>query len=121
MEMTPATRDSNNHDLDLQRQAKRDTEKLIKKQGLEKASNEYIGCLIYHKLWNSDRCWKTPAEVQKGVKALIYKKDKEEVLKDNLQMRFKRFGWEEEHSTWSENGRKKPIPVLQAKLIEVIQ
>ena len=88
---------------------------------MEKASNEYIECLIYHKLWNSDRCWKTLVEVQKGVKALIYKKDKDEVLKDNLQMRFKGFGWEEARFTWSENGRKKPIPVSQAKLIEVIQ
>ena len=53
--------------------------------------------------------------------ALIYKKDNEEVLKDNLQMIFEGFGSEEARFAWSENGRKKPIPVLQAKLIEVIQ
>ena len=63
-------------------------------------------------MWNLDRCWKTAAEVRKGMKELKYKKDKEQALKDNIQIRFKRFGWEDVRTTWSKDEKKKSIPVL---------
>ena len=95
--------------------------KLIKELGLETASVLYIECLIYHQLWLSDRCWKTPAQVRKGMKALKYKKDKESALKENIQICFKRFGWEVARTAWSKDRKKHSIPWLQARLIEIIQ
>ena len=91
MEMAPETREKNNYEMERQREAKREKEELIKELGLEKASVLYIECLIYHQLWLSDRCWKTPAQVRKGTKALKYKNDKEAALKENIQIRFKGF------------------------------
>ena len=120
MEMAPATHDNDNRELDRQREAKKAKEELIKAEGLEKASNQYIECLVYHKLWDSDRCWKTAAEVRKGVKDLRFKKDKEQALKDNIQIRFKGFGWDDARTTWSKDGKKKSIAVLQSRLIEII-
>ena len=81
MEMAPETRETNNYEMEHQREAKHKKEESIKELGLEKASVLYIECLIYHQLWLSDRCWKTPAQVRKGMKALKYKKDKESALK----------------------------------------
>ena len=65
---------------------------MIKKEGLEKAGNEFIECLIYRRMWDSDRWWKTAAEVRRGVKQFKYNKDKDQGLKDNIMMRFKGFG-----------------------------
>ena len=91
--------------------SKLEKEKLLKKEGMEKATGQYIECLIYHRMWISERCWKTPAEVRAGVRALEFKKDKEEALKDNVRIRWLGMGWVEKAETsWSENGVKKNNP-----------
>lgn len=59
-------------------------------------------------------CWLT------GKTALQYKKDKEEGLKDNILMRFKGMGWVDAQTTWSKDGKKKTIPQLQQRLLEII-
>ena len=76
MEFAPATRQANNDALEAQRRAKRQKEEIVKQLGLEKATDEHIECLIYHKMYESDRCWKTREEVTEGLKALRFKKDK---------------------------------------------
>ena len=44
-------------------------------------------------LRQSEACWRTISEVTSGSKKLKYKKDKLQALKDNIQIRFKGFGW----------------------------
>ena len=56
----------------------------------------------------------TRTQVRNGVKALRYKKDKEEALKDNIQMRYKGMGWVEAQTNWPKNSAKKLVPQLQA-------
>ena len=56
MEMAPETRETNNYEMERQRDAKREKEELIKELSLERASDLYIECIIYHQLWLSDRC-----------------------------------------------------------------
>ena len=58
---------------------------MLKEKGTWKATGEYIG-LIYHRMWFSERCWKTSAEIRAGARALQFKKDKEEALKDNIRI-----------------------------------
>ena len=120
LQFAPDTRQLNNAGLERARETKRQKEELLKQLGLEKATNEYIDCLIYHKMYDSDRCWKTAAEVRNRVKNLQYKKDKFAALKDNIQIRFMGFGWEDWHTTWSKNGKNKTIPELQRHLIDKI-
>ena len=55
------------------------------------------------------------------MKSLKLKKDKEAALRDNINMRFKGLGFKEAHTTWSKNGKKKTLPQLQARLIEVLK
>ena len=61
---------------------------MLEEKGIWKATDEYIECLIYHQMWFSERCWKTSAEVRAGMRALQFKKDKEEALKDNIRIRW---------------------------------
>jgi len=83
MEQAPATKVSNNGALKRQQEAKRQRVELVKREGLEKVSHAYIECLIYHCMYHSDRCWKSAAQVKKGMKNLKLKKDKEAALNDN--------------------------------------
>ena len=108
IKMAPATRAVNQQALERQRVAKQEKEKLLKEADMETATDQYIECLIYHRMWISKRCWKTPTKVRAGVRALEFKKDKEEALKDNIRIRWLGMGWVEEAETsWSENGVKK--------------
>lgn len=120
MQFAPATRQSNSDALDAQRRAKRQKEEALKQLGLEKATEEHIECLIYHMMYGSERFWKTTDEVREGMKGLRYKKDKEQALKDNIQMRFRGLGWVDCHTTWSKDGKKKTLHTLQGRFIEIL-
>jgi hypothetical protein len=85
----PATRNVENQRLSLQRLRKREKDKITKEKNMEGATGEYIDCLIFHRMGRSEAYWEKAADVKKGVKALKYKYQKEEALKDNIQMRFK--------------------------------
>jgi hypothetical protein len=77
--------------------------------------------LIHWTMKNSDRYWKSAAEVKAGLRKLKYVKDKEAALKDNVNIRFSGFGWVDCHTTWLKNGKKKTIPELTDRLIEIIK
>ena len=110
MEDAPATRQLNNEALEQQRKMKEKKEELAKQMENEKATEEYIESLIYHSMYKSDACWKTVAEVTAGVKKLKFKKDKMQSLKDNIQIRYKGFGWVDWKSQWSSAGSVYSIP-----------
>ena len=38
---------------------------MVKREGLEKAKDEFIPCLIYRQVWDSDRRWNTAGELKK--------------------------------------------------------
>jgi len=42
-------------------------------------------------------------------------------LQDNINIRFKGCCWEDCLTNWSKDGEKKIIPVLQTRLIEIIE
>ena len=60
-----ATRQSNTNDTDIHLNAKQERYKLLKQERLEKVTYEFIKCLIYRQMWDSDWCWKTANEVKK--------------------------------------------------------
>ena len=59
---------------------------MVKQKGLENSTDEFIQCLIYRQMWDSDRRRKTAGEVKKEVRALELKKNKESGLKENIQI-----------------------------------
>jgi len=120
MKFAPVTRKSNSTDLGRQPQAKREKEVPKKKEGFANASDGYIECLIHHKLGESGTYWKTPEDVQEGIKRLQFKCEKEATLKDNINIRFKGFGWGDCRVTWSKDGVKKTIPDLKVELLDII-
>ena len=64
-------------------------------KGLEDAEDEFIESLIYHKMWDSDACWKSTAEVTSGLRRIKTKCGKYAALKDNIRIRWKGLGWAE--------------------------
>ena len=45
----------------------------------------------------------------------------EAALKDNINIRFKGYGWGDCHVDWSRDGMKKTMPALQKELIAIIK
>ena len=93
MEDAPATRDYNNVALSLQRQRRREKEKLQEEKGMKDVSNEYIEALMFCQLWDSGAACKTIPDVTRRLKFLRYKKEKLQMLKDNIQIRVLGMGW----------------------------
>ena len=112
MEDAPATRQSNSAAIDAQRAMKRKKEELKKQKELENASDDHIESLIYHSMWDSEACMKTVNDVTTGLKVLKYKKDKLQALKDNIQIRYKGFGWDDWKTQWSHGNVQYTIPEL---------
>ena len=50
-----------------------------------------------------------------------YKEDKEQALKDNIQIRYKGFGWTDWKTQWSHAGVKLTIPQLEKRLKDLIK
>ena len=92
MEDAPRAQNVNNSLLSKQRQAKREKAEIAKQMILQKATETYIDAMYYHRMYKSDRCWKTIREVSNGIKRLNTKKDKYEMLKENISICVKGFG-----------------------------
>ena len=54
---------------------------------MENAQDDCIEALILQRMWYSRKCYKTATEVTTRLKALTYKKDKIDMLKDNIRIR----------------------------------
>ena len=121
MKDAPATRQLNNAALEQQRKMKEKKEELAKLKENEKATDEYIESLIYHSMYKSDACWKTVGGVTAGLKKLKFKKDKTQSLKDNIQIRYKGFGWVDWKSKWSSAGSTYSIPQIEKRLKDLIK
>ena len=121
MEEAPSTRQSNNASIEAQRAWKQKKEDLKKQVELENASDDYIEALIYHSMWDSEACMKTVNDVTSGLQGLKYKKDKLQALKDNIQIRYRGFGWEEWKTPWSYAGVQFSIPQLTKVLKDLIK
>ena len=121
MEDAPETRQNNSEALDEQRKMRKLKENFSKLKDLESAEDDFIEDLIYYRMWNSDACWKTIGAVTEGLKKLITKKDKIAALKDNIQIRYKGFGWEECRTQWSKGGVNLSIAELTNRLKEIIK
>lgn len=120
MENASATRESNNHALNRMREYRQQKEDALKEVNLEKATTEYIGNLIYHAMNKSDRYCSTKNEMNDMLRSLQYKKDKEALIKDNINIRWRGFGWSEWATTWSKDGRGKTIQQLKSHFFELL-
>ena len=115
MEDAPETRQSNNASTEAQRGSKHMKEVLKAQKGLENASDDYIECLIYHSMYGSEGCIANVKDVSGALAKLKYKKDKLQTLKDNIQIRYKGFGWLDWETKWSRGGVSFSIPELTKK------
>ena len=108
--------------LDRQLEHKRIADEIRKEKGMAKVRNEFIRCLMYHRLYfNSDSCWKTKREVRKGLRTISTTGGKLDAIKMNIQMRYLGLGWTECKTKWTLNGKAKSVKQLKARLLEIIR
>ena len=75
-----------------------------------------IDLLIYRRMWESERVWKTPSKFKKGPKEIEFKKNKIAALQDNIQMHYLGMGREDAQTNWSKGGAPLSVPRLTARL-----
>ena len=61
----PATIQSNTYAVCRYRNSKQDRDNLMNQEGFDKVTDEFIQCLIYRQMWDSDQRWRTAGEVKK--------------------------------------------------------
>ena len=83
--------------------------------------DDYITALIFHAMWGTAACWTTESQIAKGLKGLKFKKDMREALKDNIQMWWKGFGYEQCKTKWTEGGKLKSIAELTKILRDILK
>ena len=93
---------------------------MVKEKGNEDAEDEFIECMIYHRMWDSEACWKTVAEVTAGLRAIKTKGGKVAALRDNIRILWKGIGWMECETRWTVDGNELAIPKLANRLKEII-
>ena len=120
-EDAPVTHKANNQSIELQCERSQEKEDLKKELGLEDEQENYIEALIIHRMWYSHKCCKTATEVTKSFKALTFKKENLDMLKDNIKIPVIAFGWEKFKTKWSKDGRQKSIPELERRLKDIIE
>ena len=121
LKLAPAVRKSNSEKIERFEKKKRERDKLVIEEGQAKMTDLMIDRLIYRKMWDSERAWKTPAEVKKGLKEIEFKKDKISALQDNIQMHYLGMGREDAQTNWSKGGAPLSVPQLTARLIEILK
>ena len=121
LKLAPAVRKSNSDKQERFEKKKRARDKLVMEEGRAKMTDLMIDRLIYRRMWDSERAWKTPSEVKKGLKAIEFKRDKIAALQDNIQMHYLGMGREEAQTNWSKGRVPLSVPQLTARLIEILK
>ena len=121
MEDAPATRKQNNDDLNRSREWRAQKDKVAEEKGLVDAEDEFIECIIYHRMWDSEAFWNTVTDVTTGLRRIKTKSGKIASLKDNIRVRWKGLGWEEFEKRWTVLGHELKITELANCLKELIR
>jgi hypothetical protein len=122
MQDAPKTRIRNNEALELQAKARKEKEDVLREKGLEKASEEYIDAVYYHRMYNSYACWKNdPKVVTKELAKLSSDRAKYRAIKENIMIRVKGFGWDWCKHPWSKDNRKYSVFELARHLQFIIK
>ena len=82
----PAVRNTNSDKQELFELQKGSRDKVVMEVGREAMTDKMIDHLIYHRIWDSNRAWKTAKAVRNRVNALMFKYEKVGALQDNIQM-----------------------------------
>ena len=88
VKLAPAVRNSNNNKQTCFEEKKRKRDKLVMQDSNNKMADLIIDQLIYRRMYESDRAWKTVAAARKGLKYIKYNKDKMAGLRDNIQIHY---------------------------------
>ena len=86
MEDAPRTRIKNNDNLSRACKWRLQKEEAAKDKGNEDTEEEFIECMIYLNIWDSEACWKMVAEVTAGLRDIKTKDGKVAALKDNIRI-----------------------------------
>ena len=113
MEDAPQTRGGVNNNLSRARKWRSQKEEAAKEKGNEYAEDEFIECIIYYRMWDSEACWETVSEVTAGLRGIKTKSGKAVALNDNIRIRWKGLVWMECERRWTDDGHELKYPEME--------
>ena len=88
MQDAPETRKLNTEELDKQRECKRNKEEMMKRKGMEEATEAAIDASYYYDMWSSDACWKGDTRaVKRNLDKMTSDAQRLQALKENIRIR----------------------------------
>lgn len=80
------------------------------KKKLDKLALEHTKAIKYYEIYKADcdMCWKTIEQVNDGLVALTFDRQKFLALQDNIRIQVLGFGRKRYHIQWSRNGKNTP-------------
>ena len=121
LKLAPAVRKSNSDKQERFEKKKRARDKVLMEEGRAKMTDLMIDRLIYRRMWDSERAWKTIGEVKRGLKTIKFKGDKIDALKDNIQMHYLGMGRDDAQTNWSKASKPLSVDQLTARLSEILK
>ena len=119
LKLAPAVRKSNSDKQERFEEKKRARDKILMEEGRAKMTDLMIDRLIYRRMWDSERAWKTIGEIKRGLKTIKYKGDKIDALKDTIQMHYLGMGRDKAKTNWSKASKALSVDQLTVRLIEI--
>ena len=121
LKLAPAVRKSNSDKQERFAEKKRARDKILMEEGRAKMTDLMIDRLIYRRMWDSERAWKTIGEIKRGLKPIKFKGDKIDALKDHIQMHYLGMGRDKAQTNWSKASKPLSVDQLTARLIEILK
>jgi hypothetical protein len=115
---SPAVRREEKAQLDAQREAKNQKQKLLREKKMLACQKEYANKLMYIEMANSPAFWKTVAKAKTEYKKLESNNAKLNAVKDQIRIYVVGFGWKDLHHPWSKDGRAYTADELFKHLVE---
>ena len=101
---SPAVRKEEKVQLNIQREAKLEKQRLLREKKMLACQREYGDKLTYIEMSKSQRFWNTKAIASKEYKKLESKTAKLNAVKEQIKIRVIGFGWKDLHHAWSQDG-----------------
>lgn len=120
LSIAPTVRKEEKEALELQREAKKQKQKVLLEKQMLACKKEYADALTYIEIAHSPAFWSTKTVAKTQFKKLTSNSAKLNAVKEQIRIRVLGFGWNDLHHPWSKDGVAYTPQQLLDYLVDVI-
>ena len=120
LSISPTVRREEKVALEIQREAKKEKQKILLEKQMLACKKEYADALTYIEMAHSPRFWSTKTMARDHFKSLTSLTARLDAVKEQIRIRVLGFGWKDLHHPWSRDGKAFTPQQLLDHLVAVI-